>query len=78
MKEDKINLWTYNLSNHAPTPRAKKIINDVRILQIDTVEFFVNKLPDCRETDIAIQKIEEATFYAVAAMVRNENNEKNN
>lgn len=68
---NQIDIWKYNLSNHLPTLEGKKVIDQIRTLQIDTAEFLINKLPECREKEIALQKIEESTMYAIVAISRN-------
>lgn len=59
------------INYHPPTDRARVLHDSVRQITADAMERFSNQLPDTRETSLAITKLEEAMFWANAAIARN-------
>lgn len=56
---------------HKPTERAIVLHGAVREDVGKLMERVSNQLPDCRETSVAITKLEEALFWLNAAIARN-------
>lgn len=59
------------ITYHPPSERAKVLHDSVRTTIGDAMERFANQLPDTRETSIVMTKLEEAMFWANAAIARN-------
>jgi hypothetical protein len=55
---------------HAPTPLKAEAHDATRKIMLAVAQA-VDILPDCREKSLAITKIEEAMFWANAAIARN-------
>jgi len=57
---------------HRPTEKLYKLLDQVRIKGFRFAEVLITMLPESRERSIAVRKIEEAVFWAQAALTRNE------
>lgn len=67
MIDELINRFAY----HAPTPEKVERHSVVRSEVYDLADWFQVWLPDGREKSLAITKLEEAMFWANAAIARN-------
>lgn len=47
-------------------------MRQLRLLCFDAADFITEHCPPCRETSLALTKLEEATFWANAAIARGE------
>jgi hypothetical protein len=65
-KVDLDNRFTY----HAPNPEQPQIYKSVRDQARDLVEYLDAVAPDGRELSLAVTHIEEAVFWANAAIAR--------
>lgn len=69
-------LGTFEVNNrfsyHSPTPAKVEDHQDVRELLKNAAHTFDVMLPEGREKSLAITKLEEAMFWANAAIARNE------
>lgn len=61
------NRFTY----HPPNDERAATHNVIRTLLLATAERFDSQLPDGREKSLALTKLEEAMFWANAAIARN-------
>ena len=68
VENDLINRFTY----HAPMPNQIGKFENIRKNARWMVELFTKMCPKSRELSLAITKIEEAVFWANAAIARNE------
>ena len=59
------------MAHHPPTQPAVSYHEFIREVITATTESLNNKLPPCRETERALTKLEEALFWANAAIARN-------
>ncbi len=59
-----------NFTYHAPKEGQPEIYNRIRNNGKFLAEFINETCPDCREKSLAITKIEEAVFWANAAIAR--------
>jgi len=64
---DMDNRFTY----HAPDDRQTEYYQQVRSKALGLARFLVKASPECRERSLAITKLEEAVFWANAAVARN-------
>ena len=82
MKDEKQELreaWDFNLTNHTPTEDAQRKIEHFRTTVKAMANAIIEFAPKCREQSIALTKLEEMSFYGIAAIVRtNVNTEKEN
>lgn len=66
---------SYDLENrfsyHTATPRIAAIHVGIRDTLLQIATDFEQILPVCRETSLALTKLEEAMFWANAAVARN-------
>jgi len=58
------------ITHHPPSDRAKVLHQYVRLAIDRTMRRFAAELPNCREASLAITKLEEAMFWANAAIAR--------
>lgn len=56
---------------HPPSKDAMILHENTREDIEDLMNVFVSRLPECRETSLALTKLEEAMFWANAAIARN-------
>ena len=55
---------------HRPTTERADLHAEIRTEAWALAKYLVAVLPDCRETSLAITKVEEAMFWANAAVAR--------
>lgn len=60
------NRFTY----HAPKPGQPEIYTQIRDKAKELANLIVSLAPDCRETDVAVSKIEESSMWANAGIAR--------
>ena len=68
---DDIDRINNNFSYHAPTEKKVARHEKVREDMKRTAHYWNMELPDSREKSVAITKLEEAMFWANAAIARN-------
>lgn len=59
------------INYHPPSERAQQLHQQARGLVRQTMIELNANLPDCRETALVMTKLEEALFWANAAIARN-------
>ena len=59
-----------NFDHHLPDDATANYHDEVRKRCKELAEFFDSKLPECRERSLALTKLEEAMFWANAAIAR--------
>lgn len=64
-------VWDFNLTNHTPTPEAQRKIEHFRTTAKAMANAIIEFTPQSREQSIALTKLEEMSFFAIAAIVRN-------
>lgn len=74
--EDIKKTWDYNLSNHKPTDEGIARIEKLRLATKTYVNAVLDLTPPSREQSLALTNIETGNFYAVAAIARNETEDK--
>lgn len=57
---------------HAPTDDKKALHESTRRALKNVAHQLAGNLPNCRETSLVLTKLEEAMFWANAAIARNE------
>lgn len=67
-KKELANRFTY----HTPKIGQPEKYEMLRAIAGDLAGIIVDKCPECRETSLAITKLEEAIFWANAAIARRE------
>lgn len=65
-------LWTWNLTNHKPTPEALNKIEALRSTAIALKDAIIALSPHSRERSLALTNLEQTVFYSVAAVARTE------
>lgn len=55
---------------HRPTENAAAMHEATRAMISEVVEAFEDGIPECRERGLAVTKLEEAMFWANAAIAR--------
>lgn len=65
--EDLNNRFNYHAPDDAKKIQHEGVRENIRI----SAEYFNRTLPECREKSLAITKLEEAMFWANAALARN-------
>jgi hypothetical protein len=55
---------------HRPTAEAAELHDDYRAQIEDLCSWLESRVPNCRERSLAITKLEEAMFWANAAIAR--------
>lgn len=70
--EEKHLLIDRNLTSHAATAEAQTKFEIIRDRARDLAHHIENICPDGREKSLAQTKIEEAVFFAVASIARNQ------
>lgn len=68
MKARLLNTFTY----HAPKGDQPERYQTLRAKALELATLIVNLTPESREQSLAITKLEECTFFANAAIARNE------
>ena len=75
-KKEKENKMDYDLNTrftyHKPFGNQPERYESIRGLALEFADILLNKCPDSRELSLAITKIEEAVFWANAAIARHE------
>ena len=66
-KVDLDNRFTY----HAPASGQPELYESIRSMAKDLAYYIVDSTPESREQSLAITKLEEAVFWANAAIARN-------
>ncbi len=66
-------LWSYNLTNHKPTPAAIRKIEALRSASIAMAHAIIDLTPPGRDQAMALTANEEMLFHANAAVARNDN-----
>ena len=66
-------LWSYNLTNHKPTPEAIRKIEALRSAAIAMSHVIIDITPPGRDQALALTSCEQMLFHANAAVARNEN-----
>lgn len=69
MNEERLR-WDFDY--HAPDPEKVGRHEHLRDTVYALALYFNSVMPDCREKSLAITKLEEAMFWANAAIARNE------
>ena len=62
-----------NFTYHAPREGQPGRYEDIRNTGLDMARLLARLCPESRELSVALTKIEEAVFWANAAIARNEN-----
>lgn len=63
----------HDLSLHSPkSPETALVLDDLRAAGKRLAHFIVDSTPGCREQSLALTAVEEATQWAIAAVVRNQ------
>jgi len=57
---------------HRPTEKLHNLMDRIRVKGFRFAEVLITMLPESRERSIAVRKIEEAVFWAQAALTRQE------
>lgn len=68
--------WDFNLTNHKPTDEGIEKIEKLREAAKAYVNAVLELTPPSREQSLALTNIETGNFYAVAAIARNETEDK--
>jgi hypothetical protein len=63
----------HNFSYHAPNQEKKELHTEIRATLGQVARYFDELLPDGREKSLVLTKLEEAMFWANAAIARNNN-----
>lgn len=66
-EEDLKNRFVY----HKPTEYKNNIYVSIRAMAYEMALYIVENAPDCRETALAVTKLEEAVFWTNAGIARN-------
>ena len=61
---------TTRFTYHKPSREQRKTYTELRHDALQMAQFIVNKTPKCREQSLALTKLEEAIFWANAAIAR--------
>ena len=61
----------WDFDHHAPDAEKVKLHEDVRVRCHDLARALNACIPDCREKSLAVTNIEQAMFWANAALARN-------
>lgn len=66
-------LWSYNLTNHKPTPEGIRKIEALRSAAIAMSHAIIDLTPPGRDQALALTSCEQMLFHANAAVARNLN-----
>lgn len=75
-QEDQIKQLEWNLTNHKPTDLAIEEIEELRAAAKDFGKGIIKLTPYSREQSLALTNLEQALFWANAAIARNKTEDK--
>lgn len=55
---------------HPPSPQGAATMTALRLGFREVAQAIVETCPDCRETALAVTKLEEAAYWAIASLAR--------